>query len=815
MGRLGIRQDLKMKSSKKHRTESFKLKQDENENQATTGKEGDAKPIEKTEAGENYLSNIMNHIGDPIFVKDEHSRLLNVNDAFCELFGLRRDQIIGKTLAEDVSPEERDSFLKIDREVLAKGTENINEESLTVRNGSTRRISTRKSRFVDAEGNKFLVGVIHDVTERSRVEQELKAAKEHAEEYKERFRILMLNMEAGVVIHAPDTSIVQNNQRASEILGLTDEQLRGKKAIDPNWKFVDLDKNPLPVEDYPVNRIVRTKAPIKIGLTGIYQPDKEDIVWLTVNGFPVFNHVGDLIEIVTVFVDITEQKKQEEDNLVGKLQLEKSEKELKKAQKLAKVGSWILNLAENELSWSEEMFHIWGFDPKKGTPPYGPDIISRVHPDDVETFNSFFNKPINLTKPYDIEFRVCIPNREQKVVRSIFEAITGEDGEVVFLSGTNQDITHQKIFEEAQVKHQRVKAIGEMSSSIAHDFNNALQEMMGNLEVVKLQEGLSDKTIGRLNNIASIISDTASRVSALQKFGDTKNEEKDSQLIDLNRQIEESLEQSRPLWKDEMEREGFGITVATDFQEVPTIRCNSGELKSAVYNLIKNGIEAMPEGGDLKIKTGTKQDRVFATFTDTGTGMDAEAKMKVFEPFFTTKGFNPGRGLGMSGAYSIVKKWGGDIAVKSSEKGKGTTIEMAFPISHHEKVAEVSTPSTTPKAKRVLKILWVDDDFIIAKSSRLMVESLGHQCTAVNSGKKALEYLENNPCDIVFTDIGMPKMNGWELAESIRNRFGKKVRIAAVTGWNMKEKAAEENAIDFFLQKPFSLGEVNKILVET
>ncbi|HKL39958.1 MAG TPA: PAS domain S-box protein, partial [Cryomorphaceae bacterium] len=803
-----------MKSSEERRTKSFKSKHDENEIHATTEKDGDVKPIAKAEVSESYLINIMNHIGDPVFVKDEHSRLLNVNDAFCELFGLSRDQIIGKTLAEDVSPEERDSFLKIDREVLAKGVENINEESLTVRNGQTRRISTRKSRFVDAEGNKFIVGVIHDITERSIAERELKAAKEHAEEYKERFRILMLNMEAGVVIHAPDTSIVQNNKRASEILGLSDDQLRGKTAIDPDWKFVDLDKNPLPPEEYPVNRIARTKAPIKIELAGIYQPDKEDILWLTVNGFPVLNHRGDLIEIVTVFVDITEQKKQEEDNLAGKLQLEKSEKELKKAQKLAKVGSWILNLVDDELSWSEEMFHIWGFDPKKGTPAYDPDIMSRVHPDDLEIFTSFFNHPINLTTPYDIEFRVCIPNMEQKVVRSIFEPLTGEDGEVAFLSGTNQDITHQKIFEEAQIKHQRLKAIGEMSSSIAHDFNNALQEMMGNLEVVKLQDGLSDKTIGRLNNIASIISDTASRVSALQKFGDTKNEEKDSQLIDLNKQIQESLEQSRPLWKDEMEKEGFGINVSTDFQEVPNIRCNSGELKSAVYNLIKNSIEAMPEGGDLKIKTGTNQDRVIATFTDTGMGMDAEAKMKVFEPFFTTKGFNPGRGLGMSGAYSIVKKWGGDIAVKSSEKGKGTTIEIAFPISHREKETEVSTPSNTPKANQVFNVLWVDDDFIIAKSSRLMVESLGHQCIAVSNGKKALEHLENNPCDIVFTDIGMPKMNGWELAEAIRKRFGKEVRIAAVTGWNMKEKAAEENAIDFFLQKPFSLGEVNRILVE-
>lgn len=764
------------------------------------------------EESERYMSNIMNCIGDPIFVKDDQSRLLNVNDAFCQLFGLDRDDIIGKTLAEKVTPEERESFLKIDKQVLDHGVENINEESLTLRDGQTQRISTRKTRFVNSEGKKFLVGIIHDVTERDKSQQELNSAKEYVEEHEERFRILMLNMEAGVVIHAPDTSIVQNNKRASEILGLTTDQMKGKMAIDPDWKFVNPDKSPLPLAEYPVNRIASTKKSIKNQHAGIYQPDKDEIVWLTVNGFPVLNHTnGDIIEIVTVFIDITEQKKNEEEKLASKLKLEKTEKELNKAQNLAHVGSWIFDTSDNRLVWSEEMFHIWGFDPKKGTPSYDPDIISRIHPEDLELAKSSFNRAINQGIPYDIEFRVRIPNMEQKVVRSIFESTYDDAGEIV-ISGTNQDITLQKVFEEAQVKHQRLKAIGEMSSSIAHDFNNALQEMMGNLEVVKLQSGLSDTTHERLNDIRSIISDTAARVSALQKFGDPANDDTNAELIDLNVLIEESLKQSRPLWKDEMEKEGLRITVATDFKEIPKIRCNHGELKSVVFNLIKNSIEAMPEGGDLNIKTGMKGGRVFATFTDTGMGMDAEAKMKVFEPFFTTKGYKLGRGLGMSGAYSIVKKYKGDIAVKSSEKGRGTSIEMTFPNSNLDEVT-VSGEQLL-KAERSYRVLWVDDDFIITKSSSMMVQSIGHTCDAVNSGKKALEYLEKKSCDIVFTDIGMPKMNGWELADAIRSKFGDKIKIVAVTGWNIKEKVQEENAVDLFLQKPFTLEDLKKTLGE-
>lgn len=138
--------------------------------------------IEKKEEQEYFYNSILNNIGDPVFVKDDQSRLLIVNDAFTEIFNLHRDDIIGKTLAEEVSPEERESFLKIDKQVLEDGTENINEEALTIRGGETRTISTRKTRFVDADGKKYLVGVIHDITERKKSENSLKESEKQLKE---------------------------------------------------------------------------------------------------------------------------------------------------------------------------------------------------------------------------------------------------------------------------------------------------------------------------------------------------------------------------------------------------------------------------------------------------------------------------------------------------------------------------------------------------------------------------------------------------------------------------------------------------------
>jgi CheY-like chemotaxis protein len=118
------------------------------------------------------------------------------------------------------------------------------------------------------------------------------------------------------------------------------------------------------------------------------------------------------------------------------------------------------------------------------------------------------------------------------------------------------------------------------------------------------------------------------------------------------------------------------------------------------------------------------------------------------------------------------------------------------------------------KEKKSLDVLWVDDDFIIAESARILVESIGHKCTLVMSGYDALEHLKENNCDIVFTDIGMPEMNGWELAEAIQIKFEKKIKIIAVTGWDIDQKVKEEQSIDMVLQKPFTLAKLKKLFLD-
>lgn len=491
--------------------------------------------------------------------------------------------------------------------------------------------------------------------------------------------------------------------------------------------------------------------------------------------------------------------------------IKKIEKQLNEAQKLAQVGSWLFDLSTQKIEWSEETFRLWGFDSKEGAPDYDT-LLSKIHKDDHELFNDSVDKAIKLGIPYDIEHRIIFSDGEEKVIRAICKPVFGGNNEVISLAGTSQDITSHKQFELEQVKYQRLKAIGEMSSSVAHDFNNSLQQMVGNLEIIKLQKDLSNNTIERLKNIEAIIGDVADRVSALQKFGDAEHNNLDATLLDFNILIEDVLKQSRPLWKDTLEKKGVKINVITNLKDIPEISCNSGELKSVIYNLVKNSVEAMPKGGDLVIKTDSNTEYVTVTFTDTGKGMDNKTKLKIFEPFFTTKGYKLGRGLGMSGAYNTIKKYKGNILVKKSELDKGTTIEISFPISKVLKIDEKIKEAT--ENKKSLRILWVDDDILITEVAQILVEEIGHECTIANSGKEALEFLNNNTYDIVFTDIGMPEMNGWELADIIKNKFEDNLKIIAVTGWDINQKNKDKNSFDFVMQKPFDLENLKKIFKE-
>jgi CheY-like chemotaxis protein len=317
-----------------------------------------------------------------------------------------------------------------------------------------------------------------------------------------------------------------------------------------------------------------------------------------------------------------------------------------------------------------------------------------------------------------------------------------------------------------------------------------------------------------------MVNDTAFRVQLLQRFGGNKIIKNKVSKININKLIDEVILQSRPIWKEEIEKKGLSITIKTQFASLSEISGNDAELRTAFFNIIKNSVEAMPKGGNINIQTTEKEDKFFISISDNGIGMNDQVKARIFQPFYSTKGYELGRGLGMSGVYSIIKEHDGEVYVKNTSQGVGTTIKIVLPVKNeieenqlHLNENETKEPSTQV-IKKQLNILWVDDNDAIRTNASLMLEMMGHQTHTATSGKQAIQLMQDNQFDVVFTDIGMPEMNGWQLAKYISEQFNQRVTVIIVSGRGaeINEEQIKSHNVLTVISKPFDMNQIESIL---
>ena len=515
-------------------------------------------------------------------------------------------------------------------------------------------------------------------------------------------------------------------------------------------------------------------------------------------------------QVAVVFTDITNIKKSEEALKVIDKQNKDFIKILNESQGITHSGNWEWNLLDNEVKWSDMMYELLGYNPNSVIPSYEL-AFKHVHPDDKERYEKLLKSAVSNKSAFCFENRIVKEDTSIIYVISKGVCFLDDANNFVRMVGTVQDITSQKLFEKTQTENQRLAAFSEMASSISHDFNNALQSMMGNLEIVKYQNKFSDATLERLNSIRTTITDVADRINALQSFG-AIDDKVETEIINFNSIIKESIVESRPIWKNSMERKGLTIKITSDYGNIPRVDGIKGELKTVIYNLIMNSIEAMPQGGNIHIKTGTRAEGLFMDFTDTGIGMDEETQLKVFQPFYTTKKLERDRGLGLSGVFNIIKKHHGFICVKSSELGKGTSFEITLPQSNKVEINDVGEDVLTDDVAS-LNILWIDDELAILENASKLVELIGHNCDVADGSENALLLLNQNKYDVIFTDIGMPNMNGFQLSDAIRKKMGNRTKIVIVSGWNIDVNIKNKHDVNFVLQKPFTIKELKKALM--
>lgn len=408
------------------------------------------------------------HSAIMLLIDTESGNIVDANKSAVQYYGYSKSALCSMSINDinTLAPEE----IRLERENALNETRNYFIFTHILANGEKRIVEVHSSP-IDYNGH-LLFSIIHDITERKQAEEMLR-------ESEERYRSLLQNLEVGIVVHAPDTSVIMNNSRASELLGLSDDQMKGKEAIDPAWKFVNEENIPLSVEDYPISRVLAGKKTILNQILGIHRPGTKDIVWVMVNGFPVFDSTGNFCEIVISFMDITGLKCYEKELL-------ERDEDLKESQRIAHVGSWHLNIATNEVTWSEELYKMYGFDPSLPPPPYN-EHHKIFTPESWESLSKALSKTIETGIPYELELKTLRKDGSNGWMWVHGEWVIDENGSNVGLRGAAQDITERKHAEKAiKLNENRLKILVEILQHKSDSVNEFLDHSLN--EIIKLTD---------------------------------------------------------------------------------------------------------------------------------------------------------------------------------------------------------------------------------------------------------------------------------------------------------------------------------------
>jgi signal transduction histidine kinase len=347
----------------------------------------------------------------------------------------------------------------------------------------------------------------------------------------------------------------------------------------------------------------------------------------------------------------------------------------------------------------------------------------------------------------------------------------------------------------------RLAALGELAAGVAHDLNNALNPIVSYAELLVAAPGDADQVRLYAGRILLAATDGAETVRRIQGLTRRRGALRPAEPVLLAATCREAVDLSRPTWAER--QRGGRIEASISVDATLRIRAVPSEVREILLNLINNSLDAMPEGGTLRIVGRREADVAVLAVQDTGVGMTPEVRERALEPFFTTKGAG-GTGLGLSEVRSIVRRHGGRVEIESWP-GIGTTVLMRFREAQPDPAAEeLQAPRPSP-AGRPRRILLVDDNVLNAEALAASLRAAGHVVTTADSGEAALELFQRNRYSLVIADVGLPGMNGFELVEALR-RVDPRVRVGLVTGWMLEEDAAQIAArgISFVLIKPVS-----------
>jgi signal transduction histidine kinase/DNA-binding response OmpR family regulator len=373
------------------------------------------------------------------------------------------------------------------------------------------------------------------------------------------------------------------------------------------------------------------------------------------------------------------------------------------------------------------------------------------------------------------------------------------------------------------MQQERLRALGQMASGVAHDINNALSPVALYTEALLEKEpGISDHGRGYLETIQRAIEDVAETIARMREFYREREPQVNLFPVLIDDLINQVIDLTRARWRDMPQQQGVVIKLETDLAvSPPFIMGVESELREALINLIFNAVDAMPDGGTITVRTSVVQldadsdtQQLQLEVIDTGIGMDERTKRRCLEPFFTSKG-ERGTGLGLAMVYGMAERHNAEIEIES-EVGKGTTMRISFNVPSTPTAAKEPV-SGKPEVPGNLRILVIDDDPMVLYSLRDTLLADGHEVVTADGGKEGIEAFENaaEAFSVVITDLGMPYVDGSQVATAVKYA-SPATPVILFTGWGQRlvETGDTPLHVDRVLSKPPKLRDLREALAE-